>query len=467
MNEDALEKLRERFEQMLAAGEKYFFEADELECLANYYEQDMEFEKALQVISYGLSIYPNYDTLLMCKVHYLIVKGQIIEAQELLSTIVTRDVEYYLSLGEIELFNENDMSALAAFKSIIELSESTIEDCIDILDICVDFDRVDLLSHLTPLIETRYEDFIPYLRELAILYEDRDECEQAILIYNKILDINSFSYDDWFSLAKVHARLNEYDKALEACDFALAIKENDDIVVSFKGYCLYDCERFEEAIEQFKIFLDLTADKVVAYELIGEAYSRMEQHENAIKYLLQAAAIDEQNSDIYYQLAVNYYNMGNIDSAIKNLRQAVFYNEADREARIFLGELLLQKGDFVDAYKQLMCIDKHPITDTVEAIAYADVCIQLQRYEEALDVLEQLVEKEPYNLQFLFDMVLCYMQVGEYDKASDRVEHIEKLSHDIELINSFDDISRKEWVSVGERIEQLRNILKVYIDEQL
>ncbi len=466
MNETEIDKLRERFESMIEECRSCYFEPDELETLARSYQDDMEYDRALQVINHGLMMYPDNEPLLLCKAHYLAMSGATEQARSILSSVHEHSIEYYLLLSEVELVSENVDAALTAFKNIVELPESTIEDCIDILDICADFYHIDLLSQLTEVVEARFADATPYLRELALLCMDNDREDEAIELFNKILDVNPFSADDWLLLAKAHTLHKDIDKALEACDFALAINEKDENAVSFKGYCLYDSGRLEEAIEQFETFLNLTSHKAVAYELLAETYSRMEQHENAIKYLLLAVALDEHNDDVYYQLAVNYYCMGDIDSAVKNLRQAISCNDSDREARIFLGELLMQKGEFEEAYDQLIYIDKHPITDTVEAVAYANVCIQLQRYNEALIVLQQLVEREPYNLHFLFDMILCYMQIEQYDEAAYWVEKVEKLSHDRELINSLDAASQEDWISVGERIDQLRNILKVYLDEQ-
>ena len=48
---------RERYEKMLAAGERVYFEADEIEDIADSYENEMAIRKALQVVVYGLSVF--------------------------------------------------------------------------------------------------------------------------------------------------------------------------------------------------------------------------------------------------------------------------------------------------------------------------------------------------------------------------------------------------------------------------
>ena len=465
MDDSQISNLRERFEQMLQEGSSYYFEPYELKQLAYAYGQDDLVEKALQVVSHGLSIYPGNEPLLMCKAHFLLALDRSDEAEETLLNVSERTIEYYLLRSEIELCKGNEDVALEALETLVQLPDCTIEECINILDICVDLDRIDFLLHFTATVETRFDDPILYFRELALVYIDNGRCDDAIELYNKILDTNPFSSDDWLSIAKVYAIQKDFDKAIEACDFALAIKENDENVVSFKGCCLYDSERYLEAIEQFETYLNMTTDKVAAYEMLGEAYCRIEQHETAIKYLSKAVEHNSYNHNTFYQLASCYYAMGDVDNTIENLRRTIEYNVTDREARIFLGELLLQKEEYEEAYKQLSYIKRDPIEDKVAAAAYAEACIHLQRYSQALNTLCELVELEPYDTYYLFDMILCYMQLGDYEAALDWVKYVEEVSQNTDLINTFDDDLRKAWISIAERIEQLRNILKVYLDQ--
>ena len=462
-----MRQLRERYEKMLEEGNRGYFEPDEFDMIAATYEEEMSFRKALQVIAHGLDLYPSCEPLHLRKARCLLSMGRVEDASQALSHITEHSIEYYLVRGEMELLREDVEAALYSFSQIVYSSDCTIEDCIDVLDICADMDRVPLLERFTPIVERAFKDATPYLRELALLYDDMEKSEKAIELLNKVLDENPFSIDDWFSLAKVYARCKNYDKALEACDFALAIEENDESILAFKGYCYYDNGEYKEAVEQFKLFMEYTSDKAVAYELIAEAYGRMDMHEEAIEYLLKAIALNDCSHDLYYQLATNYYYIGNNDAAIDYLHKALACNNNDTEAHVFLGELLLQKEAYEEAYEHLLRTDRKPVTDTVSAAAFADACVHLQRYDEALEVLLQLVDKDPYEFQYIFDVILCYMQMDQYEDAAEWASRAEKISAEIDSIEGIDERSKKVWKSIGERIEQLRNILRIYLDEKL
>lgn len=86
--------------------------------------------------------------------------------------------------------------------------------------------------------------------------------------------------------------LKHYDKAVEACDFALAVKENEESIISFKGYCYYDSGQYEKAIEQFLEYESITKEKSVAYELIGECYVKLDDNNNALKFFHKALDIE-------------------------------------------------------------------------------------------------------------------------------------------------------------------------------
>lgn len=467
MKESDIRRLREHYEKLLDEGTHGYFEPDELDMIAESYEQEMAYRKALQVVSHGLELYSSNEMLMLRKARCLLLLGRIEDAVKELASITERNIEYYFASAECALMQEDIDAAMEAFNHIISDADCVIEDCIDILDVCADYDRTELLDNITPRVEKKFDHVSPYLRELAMLYEEKEEDDKAIDLYNKVLDIDPYSTDDWFSLAKVYARRKEYNKAIDACDFALAIEGNDESIVAFKGYCYYDQGDYREAVEQFEIFLQCTSDKAVAYELIAEAYGRMEKHEQAIEYLLKAVEINDSSHDLYYQLAVNHYYMGEVDEAILYLRKAVACDDSDDEAHVFMGELLMQQEAYEEAYIHLLRTELAPVIDTVPASALADVCIHLQRYDEAVKVLELLLEQDPYEPHYLFDIILCYLQLGDYQTAAEWVAHSDNISHDPEKLSSLDDSSRKTWNYIKERIDELRNILSVYLDRKL
>ena len=72
MKQSDIHKLRERYEKMLEEGTSIYFEPDDLDLIAESYEQEMAYRKALQVVAYGIDLYPSNEMLLLHKARCLI-----------------------------------------------------------------------------------------------------------------------------------------------------------------------------------------------------------------------------------------------------------------------------------------------------------------------------------------------------------------------------------------------------------
>ena len=67
----------------------------------------------------------------------------------------------------------------------------------------------------------QFPDNIILMEELCYNLENKGELDEAIQICNKLIDINPYSYDYWFLLGRLYSSIPNYDKAIEALDFAI------------------------------------------------------------------------------------------------------------------------------------------------------------------------------------------------------------------------------------------------------
>lgn len=465
INEEDIRNLCTRFEQMLKMGENSYFEPDEIDIIADYYEQSMLFDAALTALSYGLSLFPGNEMLLLRQARCQVSSGLLDEAADTLKHITEQGIEYHFVTAELAIVNGNIDEAIQLFHRIIDMEGSSIEECIDILDICADIDRIDILETLSPHIDARHSDATPYWRELALIYDDKEEFDKAVALFNKILDINSFSANDWFSLAKVHARNWQYDNALEAVDFAIALNENCDEYYAFKGYCYLNNEQYDNALKQYLFYLNLTTNKDVAHELIAHAYDCMNLNEKAVEHLLQAISINDHNANLYCQLGVSYRIMGQDDKVIECMYKALALNDDDEDAHLLLSEMLFYKKEFEEAYTHLKRVDLSTIPGkSFYMTIWANTCMNLQRYDEAVDPLLQLIEKDPYSPYLYHDLILCYMRLEQYDELTLWLDRAEKAAVEAEKIDSIPENTREQWSIIRRRIDSLRDLLRDHFD---
>ncbi|MFH1245634.1 MAG: tetratricopeptide repeat protein [Candidatus Omnitrophota bacterium] len=144
-----------------------------------------------------------------------------------------------------------------------------------------------------------YEDAISCLHQARVYGREEAEINlknvnltYAISLFNEAADYYYIKKDTQEALLRLNRSI-----ILEP-DFALSYKMRGDI--EFKG------NLFAEAIEDYKIALDLGLKKVKIYNLyndIGISYLRLEDNRNAVEYLNKAYLYEPENTNVLYTLA--------------------------------------------------------------------------------------------------------------------------------------------------------------------
>ena len=87
--------------------------------------------------------------------------------------------------------------------------------------------------------------------ELCYNLEIEGDIKKAIEVCNELIDKNPYSNDYWFTLGRLYSISGDYEKAIEAFDFALTCDDSDEELKILKAYCLYMNENYEKAIEVY------------------------------------------------------------------------------------------------------------------------------------------------------------------------------------------------------------------------
>lgn len=128
---------------------------------------------------------------------------------------------------------------------------------------------------------------------MADCYRSGDHDEQAIYIYNKLIDKNPYDPSYWTGLAKSHFNRQEFEKTIEACDFALAADENFGEAHLMKAHSFFHLENESKAIQEYQLALKgQSIPPEFAHMFIGLAYTHLENwelgyqnYERALKFI--------------------------------------------------------------------------------------------------------------------------------------------------------------------------------------
>lgn len=97
-----------------------------------------------------------------------------------------------------------------------------------------------------------------------------------------------------------------------------------------------------------------------------------------------------------------YAAEGQYDKAIEQMRLAVEKDPANMQAQVFLGDLLMEKGEKAEAQKILEAVDLSKVEDPAPFINLAISKINDQKADEALALLEKLIARFPKEPSLLY-----------------------------------------------------------------
>jgi tetratricopeptide (TPR) repeat protein len=119
----------------------------------------------------------------------------------------------------------------------------------------------------------------------------------------------------------------------------------------------------EGAIREYRAYLKLNPDSVMARSNLGAALSRSGHYEEAIGEYKRALEIDPDSVPIRVNLALSYYKTAQLSSAAEQLATATARQPSNRQAVFLLAACELQLGDYKKVIELLSPLEKESPDD--------------------------------------------------------------------------------------------------------
>ncbi|KAK8940713.1 hypothetical protein KSP39_PZI010567 [Platanthera zijinensis] len=161
------------------------------------------------------------------------------------------------------------------------------------------------------------------------------------------------------------------------------------------GNC-YSLQRDHEmALKNFQRAIQLDSRFAYAHTLCGHEHIALEDYDNGIRCFHNALRVNERHYNSWYGLGVVFLRQEKFEFAAHNFREAYNINARSSIIMSYLGMALhsLKRDD-----EALVLIDMAIIADKKNPLPMyekANVLVSLERYEDALKVLKQLIEFSP------------------------------------------------------------------------
>lgn len=290
-------RLVQRYLSARQEGKDPYLDADDILYLLDYFEKSNDTKLYNEVLRLGLRLHPDCPELQIEESRELIFDGQYEKALEKLNAIAPLQdleadilrIEAYCSLNQ---YSKAHTLTKMWVKDQLEASEEIFEQTAIMLN---DLEMPDKAREFVEWGLSLFPNNITLKSELCYILEMENDIPKAIRLYEEIIDSNPYSAEPWFNLGRLYSMVDNYEKAIEALDFAATCEEPDLELLIFKGYCLFMNGSYEKAIEEYEEILRLYEGDEDVHSHVGafmaECYTRLGDYEKA--YQIYTTIINE------------------------------------------------------------------------------------------------------------------------------------------------------------------------------
>lgn len=184
-----------------------------------------------------------------------------------------------------------------------------------------------------------------------------------------------------------------------------------------KAMDLFKEKKYKECIDAFHSVLETEPDNADVYNNLAVAYSCIADFEHAETYFIKALELDSQLAQSYINLSDLYYKMGDLASAVGTLQRGSYELQDNLTIAHLLARVYIDDQRWDDAIEELeRVLDGEPENYD----AYYDlghVCFELGDYGAAISNFETVVEYKPDSELLYYSLAQAYEANNEIDKA--------------------------------------------------
>lgn len=360
-----------RYEDMLLGDSTSYFEAIELTDIAEYYAMQGDSERAEAALDYALRLHPDNLDALIFKARARLISGHPNEARHIIDTIADqRDREVIFLRAELLLATQQHTQAEALLRMLIEEENYEANTYADIIDLLVDNGQADMANLWIDEAINRYPDHQMLTESAAYNHVLQERFDEAIELYNRLLDIDPYSAFYWEELGKVYFRIENYEKAIEAFEFVIAINGDECYYALYAvANCYFNIGNYERAETYYHTLHERYPETVDPLFHMGMCRVNQGDDDGALDYFTQALITipegSEEQAQIYSQMALIFSRKGQHDKAVSYTDEALRICPDNAELIIMKGHELLSQGHYEESTETFLHALEHD-TDNAE-----------------------------------------------------------------------------------------------------
>ncbi|RMG79259.1 MAG: tetratricopeptide repeat protein [Bacteroidetes bacterium] len=404
-----------RFEQMLQNDDFSYFDVEEFEELIVYYIDTLQFDIAEKAVSIARQQYPFSEEILLREAELLINREDYQKALDLLEylekTASSNPELYYLKSSALSKLNRTK-DAVKSLEKAAQLNDDNVSDVYFslALEYQTEEDYEKALDYFKLCLEKAPEEE-DVLYELAYAFDQCGKINEGIAYLNKYLNHYPYSAHAWFNLGYLYSLAENFEKSVDAYDYALIIDNKFISAYYSKAQALVELERYQEAIDTYHEILDNLSTDAITYYFIGECYENMGDFGKALRYYNNSISTDPKLADPWVGIACVLDASGKTTEAFFYLNKALELEPQNSDFWQIKADLLRKAGFVEDALKAyLKVVELEPYKKEV-VIDISQMFFEHGYVQNAIEAVKTSLIKFPQEPTFYFQLAAIYFSL--------------------------------------------------------
>lgn len=441
-----------KFEQMLETNNVYFFDADDIIDIADYYIREENLAKAKKAVKIGLDQHPDNLDISLLRSEIIILEGKLNIAFAFLKKLMSvggNSSEMYMQLAEIYSKKHQHKEAVEMLKKALALffedgddeEIANIHGMLGTEYLFMEEYRI-ARNYLSESLRLDPKNYVA-LHHISFASKQLKDNDWLINFLEDYLSETTHNEIAWIELGMAYCEKDMYTRAVDCFDFAII--SNPKFISSYmlKGGVLEKLFRYEEAIDVYNDVETLSSQKGLINLRKGYCYKFTEGFQVALPFLEKAIKHDPLLDEAWFLMFEYYLSENKPDKALQCLRKAINIDSANKAYLMEEVKLHLKMGRFQKAQQQAKRILK-PGLDKENYVVSVYLMLSLGNVDQTISFLrdiekEKSIENEP-------ELAYCLATAYLYDNVSQKGLHFlsEALALDYDMAAYF----QEEYPSV-------------------
>lgn len=259
-------------------------------------------------------------------------------------------------------------------------------------------------------LDSTHSDYYLKLSDVYFAMQRIDDTEE---ILEKVISMDKSNKEAYLKLAELHFLHKRYKEAHEQLNAVLSIDVFNPKAYFIRGWIQKEEGDTAAAIRSYLTAVEQNPDYFEAYEELGIVY-HTKRDPLAVSYYKNALNIQPENTQVLYNLAMYYQEIGDNDNAIKNYQMILQINPKHPYALHNIGWIFMVKQ---------------------------------QKYEEAVAFFTKAIEADTTYVDAVYNRGLAFESLKRFDNARQDYAYSLKLNDKymlaIEGLNRLDKLQKK------------------------